>query len=391
MRDATPTADAFRHIYVHVPFCDGKCLYCAFYSVRHDPGAADAYVAALARELDLRCAAAPGRLAPETLYIGGGTPTVLSARHLKRLCSLLARRFDLSGLGEWTVEANPGTLDRDKLAVLKAAGVTRISLGVQSLHDGALRAAGRRHTAADVPVAVRAIRDAGFRSLGFDLIAGLPGVSAADWAATLARSVALRPDHVSVYALTLERGAPLARSAADGQWRPATDAAMLRTLDVAAARLRRAGFARYEVSNFALPGHACRHNLSFWRGEDYLGLGPAAASRAGHWRWTHDPDLPAYLAALRANRLPPSRARRVSRAADAVERRLFALRTREGLALDGAFAELGARGLARRDRWLAAAERLRGDGLLILRRGRWRLSARGFAVADHVIREFYCA
>jgi oxygen-independent coproporphyrinogen-3 oxidase len=379
------------HIYVHVPFCDGKCGYCAFYSVRHTERGAAHYLTALSHELALRLSAPTGRPRPATLYIGGGTPTVLSARHLEKLCRLLARRFDLSGLDEWTVEANPGTLDGDKLAVLKTAGVTRISLGVQSFHDGALRAAGRRHTAADVSAAVRSIRGAFFHSLGFDLIAGLPGVSAADWAATLDRAIALHPDHLSVYGLTLERGTPLAFSADAGHWRPATDAAMLGALHIAARALRRAGYRRYEVSNYARHEHECRHNLAFWRGADYIGFGPSASSRDGCRRWANAEDLAGYIAALHGGRLPPRRERTVSRRNDAIERRLFGFRTAEGVCLADAFGELGARGTALRARWSATAERLRAESLLSVAGDRWRLTARGWPVADHVIREFYCA
>ncbi|MBU1856095.1 MAG: radical SAM family heme chaperone HemW, partial [Verrucomicrobia bacterium] len=283
-------------LYVHVPFCDGKCAYCAFYSVGYKPALADRYLNSLECEL-----AASLPLAPETIYIGGGTPSVLSARQIDRLCRLLQTQVDTCRLVEWSVEINPGSVDAEKAAVLAAAGVNRVSLGAQSFDDRILKTLGRRHSAADTVKAVTILRAAGIANIGLDLIACVPGCARALWRKTLRQAVALAPKHVSVYALTNEEGTRLNRLLGQGSAALLSDEAQLAMLDLAETELIQAesgqaesgqaglglaGFERYEISNYARSGFKCRHNVACWRGEQYVGLGPAAASHVGLKRWT---------------------------------------------------------------------------------------------------------
>lgn len=359
-------------LYVHVPFCDGKCAYCAFYSVRYRPAMADCYLNGLGREL-----AASLPLAPETIYIGGGTPSVLSVRQIDRLCRLLQTQVATHRLVEWSVEINPGSVDAEKAAVLAAAGVNRVSLGAQSFDDRILQTIGRRHAAADTVKAVNILRAAGIANIGLDLIACVPGCTRALWRKTLRQALALSPKHVSVYALTNEEGTRLSRAIGQGTAALLSYEAQLAMLDLAEtelmqARFGRAGFGRYEISNYAQSGFECRHNVACWRGEEYIGLGPAAASHVGLKRWTNRANVNAYLAAIEAGSNPPRDVEVLTPALKRQEQVIFGLRMAEGVAADIA------------SEYQHALNSLRADGLVDLRDGRWALTARGRNLADYV-------
>ncbi len=373
--------ETFHHpdgLYLHVPFCDGKCPYCAFYSVAFTPEGEAGWLRAVRAELARERAEWP-ELRPATIYIGGGTPSLLSGEAWMRLGEALHAAFELSSVTEWTVEANPGSLTPERLARWKGLGVNRISLGAQAFDDGVLRRLGRRHTVAQVREAVEAIGAAGFDNWGLDLIACVPGVGPARWAATLDAALALRPRHISVYALTVEEGAQLAKERAAGRFAPLSDGRQLARLATAEKRLGEAGFARYEISNYALPGFECRHNLAVWRGGDYLGLGAAAASHRGGRRWTNEADISAYIAAP----MPPRELERSNVEGQALDRLIFGLRTAEGVSLS----ELEQRyappvtGLGR---WRRTLEQLAKIGVVVEANGVWRLTRRGREVADGV-------
>jgi oxygen-independent coproporphyrinogen-3 oxidase len=370
-------------IYVHVPFCNGKCAYCAFASVVFTPAGADAYLQALESELALEPGAGGERPAPpETVYVGGGTPTVLPLPQLERLLASIRSSFDLSRLREWTVEATPDTLTPDKAAALRAAGVTRVSLGAQAFDDRTLAAIGRRHCAADIALAVARCRDAGFAEIGLDLIAGLPGADSAAWSETLDRAVALAPTHLSVYALSIEPGSRW-HAQPEAQRRAPDEDLVIRRLRRAEARLNAAGFVRYEVSNFAQPGHECRHNQAIWRGADYLGFGPAAASRRAARRWTNRPDPDAYAAAARAGIPPPRESETLSSEADIRERLAFAFRCRDGLDL-APFCRRFAVPAELADACESTLTSLSAQRLVTRSGSRWTPTRRGLAFADTI-------
>ena len=366
-------------LYVHVPFCDGKCGYCAFYSVRYEPALADTWLRALLAEAEHRRSQL-GPFVPETIYFGGGTPTLLSAGQLEPLLGLAC----LGQGGEWTVEANPGSVDTEKLRRLRVRGVNRISLGVQSMDDRHLALLGRRHTVADIRAAVTSIEAAGFDNWSLDLIACVPGVSRTDWERTLGEAVALEPRHVSVYALTGEEGSALARKLESGAVSLLNDDEQLAMLDTAEEILGAAGFRRYEISNYAQPGHECRHNLACWQGRDYVGLGCAASSRVAARRWTNRPDLAAYVQALECGRLPPGDEEELSPSTDAVERLVFGLRMTEGVDVEAVMDATGLSGSPVAAIWYRTFARLQGDGLVQGDGNRWHLTRRGREVADHV-------
>ncbi len=378
-------ASAWQHLYVHVPFCDGKCHYCGFYSGVMDEATRAAYAPLPGRELALHLAgSAP---APRTLYFGGGTPGMLGIDGLCALVGGLRASVSLDGVDEWTVELNPRSVTHDLVEGLRWLGVNRISLGVQCFDDAVLRAIGRRQTVADVEQALQMVRAAGFENFGLDLIAGLPGLTPEAWRVSLARACDLGAVHLSVYALSIEPGTELARRVAAGTVTVPDAEAQLESLAVAESVLAAAGLARYEISNYARPGFECLHNLSCWRGEDYLGLGPSASSRAGCRRWTNRADVGAYMQSLSDGLLPPTDTDELSPEADAVERFIFGLRLDEGVRPD-AFAAAYPAAAARLAEWHASLTRLEKQGAVTHGMDRaWRLTSRGREVADAVLAE----
>ncbi len=264
------------HLYVHVPLCRSKCAYCDFYSLPLADVAEDvsSIAGSLASQARAWLARDVGPQLLKSLYVGGGTPTVLGS-DLAGLVALLTTWFPLAPGAEVTVEANPESLDAPLAAALAEAGVTRVSLGVQSLDDGVLAFLERSHDAATARAAAKAVRDAGL-ALSVDLICGIPGQSAQSWIDTLNGALALRPEHVSVYPLAIEAGTPLSAAVAIGDVpEPDPDTAADMML-LAQHVLGQAGLARYEVANYALPGAESRHNTAYWTGAPYLGIGPGA-------------------------------------------------------------------------------------------------------------------
>ena len=291
-------------LYLHVPFCARKCAYCAFFSRRAEPAAVAAWLAGVARELETL----PEGFAPASVFFGGGTPTALEEADLARLLDLVRARVDLVRVGEWTCEANPGTLTKAKAARLRAAGANRLSIGAQSFADETLRKLGRIHAAAETRAAFALARAAGFENLGLDLIYGVPGVSRESFRADVEAALALDPEHLSCYCLEIEAGTPFARAARAG--RLAVSEEEQRTqFDWARKRLAAGGWAHYEISNFAKPGRECWQNLLYWNGGEYIGIGPAAHS---HWRgkrWGNSAELPGWKREFEERLEPEAQAR----------------------------------------------------------------------------------
>lgn len=320
-------------LYIHVPFCARKCRYCDFASQplagqQGDPVAA--YLAALRTEVALR---APLLDRPcNSIFIGGGTPTILDGAGLQEFWEIIAAvpRYDDA---EITLEANPGTLSDEVLSAISELPFTRVSLGVQSLRDDELALLGRVHTAAEVPAAVAALRHAGIQHLNLDLIYALPGQTPAQWEETLTGAIALQPEHLSAYSLILEAGTPLCADVASGLLPEPDEDAEAEMAAHTVQRLTDAGYQQYEVSNYARPGCHSRHNLAYWLGRDYLGLGPAAASCMGGTRWRNADDLAAYSRGLRDGVLPIAYAERLAAPTWLLERVMLGLRLRDGFNL----------------------------------------------------------
>lgn len=347
------------NLYAHFPFCRSKCAYCALLSrAGSTPEARQTYCARLAAEISALSAS------PDTIYFGGGSPALCDLSSLFSALSPLT--FHLSRSPEFTVELHPLDATPTTLAALRAGGVNRISLGVQSFDDAALAAMNRRHTAAEAEAAFRAIRAAGFDNAGIDLIAGWPGTSEASWRATLERALALGPDHASVYTLIREPKTRLDLDVRKGRLVLPSDEEALAQLDCARAALADAGLVRYEISNYAKLGFECRHNLAVWRGEDYIGLGEGAHGRVGLTRTQNG--------AVVSTVTPEE---------DAVERALFSLRTREGLDF-ARIARLWPSLAPRLESWCETLEFFKRQGLL---QDSYRLTPRGAEVCDSILAE----
>jgi putative oxygen-independent coproporphyrinogen III oxidase len=337
-------------VYAHVPFCLSRCHYCDFVTYTGMEGLRRPYAAALLTEAELAVAATgPEPPTVTSVFVGGGTPTLLPAGDLGRLLERLRALLPFAPDVEVTVEANPETVDQAVADGLVEAGVTRVSLGAQSFDERVLAALGRTHGPDRVGQAVAALRRAGVDALNLDLIFGCPSEDDASWAASLAAAVALGPEHLSAYALTIEAATRFGRMVADGRMAEPDEDLLADRYETACAVLAAAGFRHYEVSNWArdpegeprrsgpLPSRASRHNLTYWRRGPYLGLGAGAHEFTGGVRRWNGPGVPAYLAALAAGRRPTAGEERLTGAQAAFE--LLALRLRTADGLDQAEAE----------------------------------------------------
>jgi oxygen-independent coproporphyrinogen-3 oxidase len=367
-------------IYAHVPFCRAKCRYCDFYSLT-DASLAEALVQAELAELGRR----RGELAPSvrSVFVGGGTPTSLPPAVLGRLLAALhaAAHSGEAGL-EFTVEANPGTLTPAVIDVLAGCGVNRVSLGVQSMDDRELATLGRIHTAADARSAVASLRAAGFGNISLDLIYGIPGQTADSWRASLLAVLEMSPEHLSCYGLSFEAGTPLAADLSAGRVQPADDELQRKLYDIAREVAAAAGLEHYEISNFARPQRRCRHNLTYWHNEPYLGIGPAAASYIGGVRRTNQPDAAAYIAALAAGNSPPAASESLNRRHQMAETLMLGLRLIDGVRRD-AFAERF--GQDPLDAFPQSIGRYRDAGALVVGADAIRIAAEYLFVADTVL------
>jgi oxygen-independent coproporphyrinogen-3 oxidase len=376
-------------LYAHIPWCRHVCPYCDFnvYASSEPPEAA--YVEALTTEIAAWAACSPWRgRALRSLYLGGGTPSLLSPDAVARVLASAARSFGLASGAEVTLEANPGGLNAARLGGYRAAGVTRLSLGAQSFTPAHLQTLGRDHTVEDIGAAVGAARDAGFDNVSLDLIFGVPGSTVADWQADLAAALALAPPHVSAYSLTYEESTPFFAWRAKGRLAPVGEDDEAAMADLTVGTLEAAGLARYEISSFARPGYESRHNLAYWDGSDYLGIGAGAHSFAGtpaSGRRFANERLPArYVAAVAATGTAVARdewlTERQARAefcftglrqVAGVDTAVF--RQRFGCDVEAAFPHIA---------------RLVADDLVQRAGGRLQLTARGLRFADTVAAQF---
>lgn len=283
-------------IYVHIPFCIRKCPYCDFNSIVAAHVPEEEYTEAVLQELSFRIRERPALSdrALETVYIGGGTPSLMSAENIKRLVSGIRQAFSAPGQPEITIEVNPGTVTPDQLACLYDAGVNRMSIGVQSFRERGLQSLGRVHSVQDSLRCYEYARKAGFYNVGIDLIFGIPGQSVTEWEADLETAVSLRPEHISLYNLTIEQGTPFFRLKKEGGLFLPPEEEQIRMYELGMDRLTSAGYHHYEISNFARDGFESRHNNRYWLALDYLGLGAGAHSylSSPDWgvRWWNEKD-----------------------------------------------------------------------------------------------------
>jgi oxygen-independent coproporphyrinogen-3 oxidase len=322
------TSEAVRHLYVHFPFCARICPYCAFYKTRGNAAEVERFCDALVRELQ-----GTTGLMPSTIYFGGGTPTTLKTSQLEFISSAFHQRLDLSELKEWTIEANPGSVSARKAELLKRFGINRISLGVQSWDNNLLNLLGREHNAAQAEESFCIFRDAGFSNICIDLMFALPGQTVRQWRDSLEKTIALEPEHISTYCLTYEEDTEFLTRFERGEF-SADEEREAGFLEMAMTTLKRAGYEQYEISNYARPGFCSEHNQAYWRGADYVGLGPSAFSTRGFERWQNVADHQEYARRLFANESPVASEERLNSEMKRTERIALGLRTAEGIAPD---------------------------------------------------------
>ncbi|HSL93373.1 MAG TPA: radical SAM family heme chaperone HemW, partial [Bacillota bacterium] len=319
-----------RGVYIHVPFCLSKCSYCDFYSCPGSQSDKDQYIRALQKEIRLRGTANPGPA--DTLFFGGGTPSCLSTAQIATVLDECGRYFPLCADAEVSMEVNPGTLTGLDLGALRQLGVNRLSIGMQASQDRLLKLVGRGHDRAMFDATLAEARKAGFANISADVIYGLPGQSLDDYVESLHHLRNAAVDHVSCYALQLEPGTALWQAVMADEILLPDDEKVVAMYETGRAFLRNAGYAHYEISNFARPGMECRHNLKYWRNEEYLGLGPAAAGFLEGRRYVNVADTAGYIKLLDEGRLPVGTCEMLSGRAHRAETAMLALRLlREGI------------------------------------------------------------
>jgi len=370
-----------RAAYIHVPFCVSKCYYCDFNSYPGLDAMFQSYTDAVRKEISgtgLETRAA-------TLYIGGGTPTVLSAQQVSALVEAVRIRLALAGDAEATIEANPATIGQAELEALITAGINRISFGVQSFDDHLLKRIGRRHTAADARQAVIDGRLVGFKNISLDLIYALPGQSVEGWGETLQQAISLAPEHISLYELTIEEGTPFSELLAQGSLELPEEELQIDMYAGAESALEAAGYERYEISNFAMPGFRCRHNQFYWRNDEYYGFGAGAVSYIDGRRARNVKSPAEYIERVRETGSAVGSVEELSPERRLGETMMLGLRMAEGVDC----AEIETRfGVDPRRFYEAEIDRLLGQRLVEFCDTRLRLTRRGVLLANEAMAEF---
>jgi oxygen-independent coproporphyrinogen-3 oxidase len=366
-------------IYLHVPFCLKRCHFCAFYLVMHEKQRVEQFLQAFEQEIALYAGQLEiSRRTVSTVYVGGGTPTALLPGQLAKILAVMTSRFSLSEKCEITVEATPESLTARYADILQQAGVTRLSVGIQSFDQQERTRLGLSGTVAEAMSGVQIAKQAGFSNINVDLIYGIPGQSFQSWERTLTQALELNPSHLSCYALSLEEGTRFHTEFRRGTFDlmdPDDEACFQHRAE---AQLETAGFHRYEISNWAKPGRACQHNLRYWRGLEYLGLGPSAQSYLSESRFGNVSSVDQYSKQLEAGKLPIAERERLPRLQQEKERIVFGLRLLEGVPIDWV------QGLSQDEAWSTSFNNLLEEDYLLQTGSRVQLTRKGRQFADTV-------
>jgi oxygen-independent coproporphyrinogen-3 oxidase len=371
-------------IYIHIPFCASRCHYCNFATGGYEAELATRYVAALTSEIRRYNLAASLRAA-DTIYFGGGTPTTLSIAQFAEILDACRDVFDIAADSEITAEANPGSVSSNYLAGLRDLGINRLSFGVQSFADDELSMIGRTHNAMEARQAVAEARAAGFDNVSIDLIAGLPEQKMNTWRRNLGEAFALGPDHLSVYLLELYRDAPLLHRIERGELRAIDEELTVDMYFALVDEAERCGYQHYELSNWALPGKASRHNLKYWTGAPYSAFGVSAAGYDGESRWSNTRNLNEYLARIERGESPVAEREAIDEDMRQSEALFLGLRLRDGIDMDAHHARFG---VDVAERYGPDLDRLRQAGLVELSDGRLRIARAGKVLANEVFSVF---
>ena len=332
-------------LYLHIPFCHTRCHYCDFNTFAGLLPLREPYVRALLHEIEMAGTTArheDGRLRrSRTLFLGGGTPSLLSVDQITRILNACFQSFALDADAEITMEANPGTLNQEQLIGIRKAGINRLSMGAQSFDAELLKTLGRIHSPQEIVQAVEFARAAGFTSINIDFMFGLPGQTMQHWQETLKRALELRPEHLSLYSLIVEEGTPFQDWVNDGSITPGDEDLCADMYEYADELLRQAGYINYEISNWALPDHHSRHNLTYWQNLPYIGMGTGAASSFAGRRFSNEREPLDYIKLVKANQLPGVESEDVEQAQAMSETAFLGLRTAMGIHLPTFAARFG--------------------------------------------------
>jgi oxygen-independent coproporphyrinogen-3 oxidase len=375
-------------LYLHIPFCLRKCLYCDFASQDNATITHEEYVAAVVREMEARAQDLPEPPRTETVYFGGGTPSLLAPQLVEQLISAAKSQYHLGADTELTLEVNPGTVTEESLAGYRAAGINRLSIGVQSLDDAMLTTLGRIHTAQQAREAVEMARKTGFDNIGIDLIHSLPGQTLDHWLQTLRDALAFGAEHLSIYGLTIEEGTPFARMEEQGELPLPDNDESAEMFEQAISFLASAGYEHYEIANFARPGRRSRHNQVYWRRGNYLGFGAGAHSFLCKpdfgKRWSNPPSIEEYCLSSSSPQI--SEAAEHLTQQDAMGEAIFlGLRMIEGVDPEVFRTEFG---ISIMEAFPGVVERHLANGLLHLKNSRIALTAQGVLLANLVFADF---
>lgn len=370
-------------IYVHIPFCARRCAYCDFNTYAWRGGIVRDTLEAI--RLSVQNADEPGDIVVPTIFFGGGTPSFPDPELIVRILDAIRSRFRVLPDAEVSVEVNPGTADRARYSLLRQAGFNRLSMGVQAFDDRLLKALGRIHTANQAIRAYETARQAGFENINVDLMFALPDQNIQQWQKTLRTAVSLQPEHVSCYALAIEPGTPFFRMHQEGLLNLPDEETDLRMYRYAIRALTRAGYEHCEISNFARPGYRCRHNLVYWRNEEYLGFGPGAVSYRRGVRWKAISNPRRFVQAVRSGSSLVEEQECLDANASLGETIMLMLRLRDGVDVLAVEARYGVR-LA--ERYACQIDKLQRLRLLEITPDRWRITARGLPVANSICAEF---
>ncbi|MFO7263143.1 MAG: coproporphyrinogen III oxidase [Bacillaceae bacterium G1] len=372
-------------VYVHIPFCTNKCYYCDFNSYVHHGQPVDDYLAALEQEMAMTVAAEPpGPIG--SVFIGGGTPTVLSPEQLKRLLTAIRTHFpDWENDCEVTVEANPGTVDAAKLAALREGGVNRLSFGAQSFDAALLKRLGRIHRPEDTIASVEAARKAGFDNVSIDLMFGLPGQTLASFQETLRMALALDLPHYSVYSLILEENTPFYTWYQQGRLALPDEDEEVAMYELAIEEMEKAGYQQYEISNFSRPGWASRHNLTYWYNEEYYGIGAGAHGYVRDNRYENVRGIRDYIERVRRGERPIAAQHAVSRQEAMENFMILGLRLRQGVEWERFRRQFG---LSIQEAFPGVLSRLTEQGLVEMDGRGLRLTRRGLLLGNDVFVAF---
>jgi oxygen-independent coproporphyrinogen-3 oxidase len=365
-------------LYIHIPFCLRKCIYCDFISVPYDGALVNAYADALCAELRLRKDSAREL---KTVYVGGGTPSLMPEDFFERLFSCIRDTFTISPSAEITVEANPGTIRRSKIERLLSLGINRVSLGVQSLHDEELRTLGRVHTSSGAQRSVRLVKDLGVGNISLDLMYGIPGQTKKTWEETLTKAMEMGPSHISAYELTPEEKTPLYGLLKTGALELPDEGLVLEMYDRAIDFLSSCGYEHYEISNFARPGFRCLHNMNYWNRGEYVAAGTGAHSFLQGLRAKNTADVYGYIERLQFGLPPDVETTEVTHDESIREFIFLGLRKREGIDLKD--------DKLRQTAIASSVDDLVGQGHLEFVNDRLKLTRKGLVLSNSIVVELF--